>query len=201
MKLRVTDKSGFVCDEKDVEISNNKYCGSYRIPYEAEDSIKLEVEIEEYGLKGETKDLLVIKDVSLNIVNNEPKAENNPYSASAYRIKTDTGDTRIGKIKGNKVFAEKVHYIQEYSLEILTDEELKEITQYTNYVKQYYDTVDANISNSIKKIDEIKLGETGTATSATTTAETPTATDSQNTTASNTATETAANNTTSKTET
>ena len=147
MKLRVTDKSGCVCDETDVEISGNKYCGCYTIPPESEESITLEVEIEEYGLKEISRELTIIQDVAINIINGTPKKDIVPDASYLYRLTTDTGDARIGKVHGKNVFVEKVNYIKEFDLEILSDEEAKEILGFTNYIKQYHGTITPNINN------------------------------------------------------
>ncbi len=118
--FNITDASGKVNEIKIEKIRKNKYEGRFKIPEEAEDKLTITAKIEEYSLEAKTKDLLVLRDIEVRIIDEyQNKLESHQtFDGMPFAIITDTEKTYQGKAEKNKIIMKNVHYKDEFKIEI-----------------------------------------------------------------------------------
>ncbi len=116
--FNIVDISGNVNETLTKKIRKNKYEGRFKIPEDAEDKLTIDAKIEEYGLKGKSKNLLVLRDIEVRISDEyQDKLESHhTFDGMPFLLKTDTDKLYQGKAEKNKIIVKNVHYKEEFKI-------------------------------------------------------------------------------------
>ncbi len=134
--FEIKDVSGNVNETITEKVRKNKYEGRFKIPEEAEDKLTITAKIEEYGLEAKSKDLLVLQNFTINLVDEYKNEidELKTFDQLSYLIITDTGKQYNGKVENRAINARNIHFAKELKLQLLVSDPTEEIDKSIKYL-------------------------------------------------------------------